>query len=123
MEPDSDRLLTGINTEYLCQHWVHSYEEQVHSDRDEIHLYRPEGFKEFPPNPFRVNCTFYKNGDCEWLFWDLCGGRHFLARRWRIDPSDKSVLQIIKEDSTTEYRIRIVELTKDILRKVFLACA
>jgi hypothetical protein len=108
----SSQTLTSINTEYLCQHWVNSREEQQQTDKDQI--YRPKDFKEFPASRFRMQYIFYKNGDCEWYYLAPDDGHHFKPGKWRIDPSDKSVLQIIKGDTTESYRV--TELRKDILR-------
>ena len=86
----SSQTLTGINTEYLCQHWVNSREEQQQTDTDQI--YRPKDFKGFPASRFRMQYIFYKNGDCEWYYLAPDDGHHFKPGKWRIDPSDKSVL-------------------------------
>ena len=108
----SAQTLTRINTEYLCQHWVNSREEQQETDTDQI--YRPKDFKEFPASRFRMQYIFYKSGDCEWYYLAPDDGHNFRPGKWRIDPNDKSVLQIIKGDTTESYRV--TELTKDILR-------
>ncbi|HBU08300.1 MAG: hypothetical protein A2471_04955 [Omnitrophica WOR_2 bacterium RIFOXYC2_FULL_45_15] len=97
--------------EYLCQRWVHSFEEQQQADKDSI--YRPKDFKEFPGSRFRMQYIFYKNGDCEWYYLSPDDAHHFKSGKWRFDPR-KSTLQIIKSDITESYRV--TELTKDMLR-------
>ena len=108
----SNQTLVSINTEYLCQHWVNSREEELQTDKDQI--YRRKDFKEFPLSHFRMQYIFYKDGNCEWYYLAPDDRHHFKPGKWRIDPSDKSVLQIIKGDTTESYRV--TELTKDILR-------
>jgi hypothetical protein len=108
----SGPTLMGINTEYLCQHWVNSREEEQRTDKDQI--YRPKDFKEFPISHFRMQYIFYKNGDCKWYYLAPDDGHHFKPGTWRIDPNDKSILQINAEGTTRSYRI--TELKKDILR-------
>jgi hypothetical protein len=108
----SNQTLASINIEYLCQHWVHSREEQQQTDGDQI--YRPKDFKEFPANRFRMQYIFYKSGDCEWYYLAPDDGHHFKLGKWRVDPNNKSILQIIKDGTTESYRI--TKLTKDMLR-------
>ena len=112
MASGSTQTLTRINTEYLFQHWVHSREEELQTDTDQI--YRPKDFKEFPASRFRMQYIFYKNGDCEWHYLAPDDGHHFKPGQWRVDPNDKSILQIIKDGATGSYRI--TELTKNMLR-------
>ena len=112
MTSGSNQTTTGINTEYLCQHWVHSREEQQENDKDQI--YRPKDFKQFPLSRFRMRYIVYKNGDCDWYSGAPNDAHYFKHGKWGVDPNDKSILQIIK-DGTTESN-RVTELTKDILR-------
>ena len=102
----------GIDPQLLCQPWVHSREEQQPSDKDE--LYRPQGFKQFPPSHFRMQYVFHPNGECEWLYLSPNDAHHMKAGKWRIDPNNKPILQISKEGATESYRVS--ELTKDRLR-------
>ena len=57
---------------------------------------------------------FQKNGDCEWFFLAPDDGHHFKTGKWKIDPNDRDILHIIKDDTTESFRI--IELTKDVLR-------
>src|SRR5712691_9668751 len=107
----SSKTLTGINTEYLCQHWVHSHEEE---QKNKNQIYRPKDFKEFPASRFRMQYIFYKNGDCEWYYLAPDDAHHFKPGKWKVDPNDKSILHIIKGETTESYRV--TELKKDILR-------
>ena len=116
--------LIGINWEYLCQHWIPSYGKQ---QTDGYHItFRPEGFKlpeDFKESPQRlslVHRTFYENGEFELFFYGFCGYRSAYRGKWRVDPDDKSVLQMADNHGFAE-SYRIVELTKDILRMVALA--
>ena len=112
MASESNQTLTGINSEYLCQHWVISCEKRQQTDKDEI--YRPKDFKEFPVSWFTMQYIFYKNGDCEWFCSDPGDNHHFKPGKWRVDPNDKNILQIITGETTVSYRV--TELKKDILR-------
>lgn len=102
---------TDGKLEYLTGHWVHSSEEQ----RDEkVLIFRPKDYKEFPPSRFRMEYIFHKSGDCEWYYLSPDDAHRFKTGKWKIDPKNKNVLEITKDDSTELYRI--VELTKDKLR-------
>ncbi|SJM95042.1 hypothetical protein CRENPOLYSF2_4520001 [Crenothrix polyspora] len=109
---DSTQPLAGINPEYLCQHWLHSREEEQQTDKDEI--YRPKNFKEFPASHFRMQYIFYKNGDCDWFFLAPDDGHHFKRGKWSVDPKDKNILHITKDDTMETYRVN--ELTKTVMR-------
>jgi hypothetical protein len=114
MVSESNQTLTDINSEYLYQHWLHSREEQQQTDTDE--LYRPKDFKKFPPSRFRMEYIFYRNGDCEWYYLAPNDAHHFKSGKWRTDPNDKSILQIIIGETTVSFRV--TELRKDKLRLV-----
>ncbi len=101
----------GINAEFLCQHWVHSREEEQPGDA--VQVYRPSTFKQFPPSRFRMSYVFAKDGTCKWMFLSPSDGHHFKAGKWKIDPADKLVLQIFKGEETESYNV--MELTKDLL--------
>lgn len=103
---------TDINLDDLCQHWVHSREEQSPTDKDE--LYRPATFKSFPPSHFRMAYKFAKDGTCEWLYLSPDDAHRFKPGTWRIDLHDWHILQITKENTAESYRI--ISLTKDMLR-------
>jgi hypothetical protein len=109
---DPNNASEGIRTEYLRQHWLHSYEEDQESDR--VQIYRPIDFKEFPPSRFRMQYVFRRNGDCEWFYLAPDDGHHFRAGIWRLDPQDETVLHVEQGEQTASYRI--IKLKKNLLR-------
>lgn len=112
MSSGSNQKSAGISLEYLYQHWVHSFEEQGQTDKNEV--YRPANFKQFRPTRFRMQYIFHKSGDCDWLWLAPNDAHGFRPGKWRVDPNDKSALQIITAQETISYRI--TELERDILR-------
>jgi len=112
MASESNQTLASINSEYLCQHWFNSYEEEQQTEKREI--YRPKYFRESWASWFRMQYIFYKNGDCEWLCPDPLDRHHFKPGKWQVDPNDESILQITTDETTMSYRV--TELKKDILR-------
>ena len=106
-----DKIPGKINVEFLCQHWMHSREEQ---QGEQVELYRPANFKQFPPSRFRMQYVFAKDGTCKWMFLSPSDAHQLKDGTWKIDPSDASVLQIVKGETTESYKV--IELTKDLLK-------
>lgn len=112
VEPQSNSLPTDTPADYLSRHWVNSSEEQKQDDKTQI--YRPEGFKKFPPSRFRMQYVFHKNGDCEWYYLAPDDNHKFKSGKWRFDPKDENILEIIKDGTTESYKI--IDLNKNVLR-------
>jgi hypothetical protein len=148
MASQSDQTSIDINMEYLCQHWVHSYEEQQNPYAVEDQIYRPKDFKVIWGSGRRGRGAYilFKDGDCQWLHGPGPDDRsYFETGKWRMDPNDKSILLIEKYFTPEPVRTvgpndkgilqikkrfapqhvrtetyRIVELTKDRLRMILL---
>ena len=105
---------SAIDPELLCRHWVQSYEEQRSDDRERI--FRPAGFKTFPPSRFRMDYKFGRDGGLEWLFLSPDDAHRFKAGTWAVDPKDGAVLRITTDEATESYRV--TALTADQLRWV-----
>lgn len=103
--PSSD-----LNEAYLTQHWISSYEEQ--EPGGEVDLYRPAGYKEFPPRRFRMQYIFLEGGSCQWLYLGPTDGHYFKPGRWQLLADN--VLQIEQGEETVRYHV--VELAEDLLR-------
>jgi biopolymer transport protein ExbD len=101
-----------LNIEFLCQHWMHSREEQQQGDG--VQIFRPSTFKQFPPSRFRMQYIFAKDGTCKWMFLSPVDAHQLKGGEWKIDPADASVLRIDKGEKTESYKV--IELTKDLLR-------
>jgi hypothetical protein len=100
-----------LNIDLFCQHWKHSTDEQ---QGEQIQVYRPANFKQFPPSRFRMEYVFAKDGTCKWMFLDPADAHHFRDGKWKVTPADKPKLQIFKGETTESYQV--IELTKDLLR-------
>ena len=111
---DSTKILNDINSDDLCQNWVHSWEEQQPADKDQV--YRPAAFKKFPPSRFRMEYKFSRSGDCEWLYLAPDDNHRFKSGKWQLDSKDKTLLRITTEGTTNSYRI--TKLNKQLLRLV-----
>jgi hypothetical protein len=102
----------GIDIKHLCQHWVHSSEEEKTGGA--VQVFRPAGSREFPPSRFRMAYKFDRNGDCEWLFLSPDDAHHFKSGKWVMDARDQTLLKITANGKTKSYRI--AELTESIMR-------
>lgn len=96
----------------LCQHWVHSSEEEQPGAT--VRIFRPAASMEFPPSRFRMAYKFARNGACEFYVLSPDDAHHFKACEWRISANDGTTLQILANGTTTSYRI--AELSGKILR-------
>jgi hypothetical protein len=114
---ETNKSPLGIDLNDLYQHWVHSSEEEKTGEKDQI--FRPAESREFPPSRFRMAYKFARNGNCEWLFLSPDDAHHFKAGKWKIDASDKTLLQITTNETMKSYRI--AELSKNLLRLTPLA--
>lgn len=96
----------------LTRHWVRSYEEEAAESGVEV--FRPDGFRAFPPSRFRMQYVFEAGGDCEWFYLAPNDGHHFRPGTWRLTGEEEDVLRIQQGEQTVTYRI--LELTDDLLR-------
>ncbi len=110
--PANNKPALGIDLSRLCQHWVHSSEEEQTTGKDQI--FRLATAREFPPSRFRMAYKFARNGDCEWLFLSPDDDHHFKPGKWKVEASTKALLKITANGTTKAYRI--TELSKNILR-------
>ncbi len=104
------------NVDDLCQHWVHSFEEQQKGETREI--YRPAGSRTFSPSRFRMEYIFEKNGNCKWYFLSPDDDHRFKNGKWKINAIDKNLLMITKDGKTESFKIE--ELSKSVLRFTLL---
>ena len=102
----------GISIHHLFQHWVHSSQEEPPGST--VQVFRPAGSRAFPPSRFRMAYKFAPNGDCEFYFLSPDDGHRFKPCSWAMGPSNKMILQISENGTTTSFRI--VQLTARILR-------
>ncbi len=99
----------AIDPAMLCQHWVHSVEEEKADGKEQV--FRPAAYKVFPPSRFRMALKFSSNKDLEWLELASNDAHGFKKGTWSIDPADKLLLHLVKGEAHESYRI--TSLTKD----------
>jgi hypothetical protein len=110
----STRRPLDIDIHDLFQHWVHSSEEEQPGGK--VQIFRPAASRTFPPSRFRMAYKFAPNGSCEFYFLSPDDAHRFKPCNWTISATDKMILQISANGTTTSYRI--AQLTGKILRLV-----
>lgn len=104
--------ISSVSSELICQHWVHSYEED-RADA-ETRTFRPVTYKKFPPSRFRMAYKFASDGSCEWLKLAPNDAHRFQPARWNISTNDSTVLEITAAGTNMVWRIS--SLTNNLLR-------
>jgi len=61
----SDNGTRNIEHAYLFTWWTHSFEEQ--NVNDTVRVFRPDGYKDFPPSRYREQLRFAQDGTCSYL--------------------------------------------------------
>ena|SRR3989338_2663901 len=103
------------NLQYLYQSWFHSYEEQE-SCAEPVEIYRPEGFKEFPPSRFRMNYIFKEDGSCQWLVLHPADAHYLTSGTWEVSRDDDQIVLIYDQQHNLHHSLRIIEMQKNLLR-------
>ncbi len=115
-------LLLGCNTtgsfgteilpELLINDWVHSFEEDA---GDNISIYRPADYKEFPISMYRQEYKLLDDGNCEFLVMSGDDAHYFRAGVWQYFEDSKQ-LYIGEIIGMPFEAYTIVELTAAIMR-------
>ncbi len=96
----------------LEKSWTQSSEEKT---TDEIEIYRPSNYKDFPPSRYRQIFNFKDNNVCEYLVLSENDAHFMETGNWEYDDNTKTI-KISNSDSIMMYEFEIVELTAMILK-------
>ena len=96
----------------LEKSWTQSSEEKT---SDEIEIYRPSNYKDFPPSRYRQIFNFKDNNACEYLVLSENDAHFMETGNWEYDDITKTI-KISNSDSIMIYEFEIVELTTMILK-------
>ena len=107
--PKPGAIQVEIAPDRLFGHWVRSQEEEQPGDKTQV--FRPAGFKEFPPSRFRMAYKFSSGGVCEWFYLAPDDEHRFKPGKWTLDPKDEKILRISAEGATTSFKV--AALTED----------
>ncbi|MEO9966811.1 MAG: hypothetical protein ABJF11_13520 [Reichenbachiella sp.] len=107
-EPTDDEIVN-----LLCNWWKHSEEEE--EDTFEKPIYRPADFKEFPAiRGFRAEYVLSSDFTCAYLVPDPFDAHYFSEGKWSL--RDSELIIIIDSLNATVSKMKIIELTDDMLR-------
>jgi hypothetical protein len=109
----SENPSPGFSLENFSRHWIHSVEEQESLDSSE-HIYRPEGFKEFPPSMYRKQYVFGRNGSMQYLWPHPADAHEMRTGSWRLDAQRGDVIHTQEGDQALTYQV--LEVTPEMLR-------
>lgn len=95
----------------LLRHWIHSREEEK---GDGILVYRPSGFRDFPPSRFRMQYVFGGGGKCQWMHLSPTDAHHLRGGKWQMDAKADNLIHVTQGNERISYEI--VELNGDVLK-------
>ena len=100
-----------FDLDLLKRSWLHSQEED---GENSYSIYRPSGYKEFPPSRFRQYFEFKDNNVCSYLVL-APNDAHFIQEGvWEYDEST-NIIRIINETDVI-FEFQILELNENILK-------
>jgi hypothetical protein len=104
---DEVNLISLIQNE-----WTHSREEQ---SSQEIEIYRPSNFKEFPLSRYRQIFSFRDNNRCDYLVLAE-NDAHFMASGiWEYDDKTR-IVRIFNSNFELQHEFEIVEIAGNLLK-------
>ncbi len=105
-----------VDMELLCQHWVHSREEQE-DPNSKTQIFRRNGSREFRASWFRMRFVFQPDATCSWMYLHPADNHSLKPGIWSTEPTEPDVVYIVDADSKQLlYRLRVLELSNDVLR-------
>ncbi|WPR74067.1 hypothetical protein [Algoriphagus sp. NG3] len=101
-----------IQTSILKMKWIESFEEKT---SEEIEIYRPGDYDDFPASRYRQVFIFDDNGEIEYSVL-ATNDAHYMAKgSWEYNEKTK-ILKIYNSDSEKIYEFEIIELTNQVLK-------
>ena len=99
----------------LVGNWTHSYEEETNQS-DQIFLYRPSNYKEFPITRYRrIYRIYHKNNSCE-VYQLAANDAHFFEScTWSTEEINNEVFVTINFESSGKEEFKIIEISDDLL--------
>ena len=101
-----------IQISFLEKSWTQSYEEKT---SEEIEIYRPSDYKDFPSNWYRQIFNFHDNDVCEYLVLAANDGHYMESGNWAYSEKT-NIIKIFNSNSEILYEFEVVELTNDLLK-------
>lgn len=96
----------------LMKSWTHSYEENTEQD---IEIYRPSDYLEFPMSWYRQIYIFGENNFCQYRVLAPNDAHYMKNGSWEY-LENKQIIDIFNEDHEIIFELEVVELSEDILK-------
>lgn len=101
-----------IDYNLLTNYWVHSIEEQANPN-DQILIFRPQGYKDFPISWFRETYQLFPGGSCNYLVLHPADAHYMEEGTWTFVNQDKLVIQIKDPLGNTQIKFQVLSLSKN----------
>ena len=102
----------GFQASLLEKSWTQSFEEKT---SDDIEIYRPSDYKEFPIARYRQVFSFHDNNVCEYLMLAENDAHYMEKGKWEFDDKP-NIIKVLNSDSEIIYEFEIVGLTDELLK-------
>ena len=101
-----------IQTSILKMKWIEAYEEKT---SEEIEIYRPGDYNDFPASRYRQVFVFDDNGEIEYKVLGANDAHYMAKGSWEYNEKTK-ILKIYNTDLEKIYEFEIIELTNQVLK-------
>jgi len=81
-------------------------------------VFRPDGYKDFPPSRYREQLRFAQDGTCSYLVLSPDDGHYVQNGKWQFADRGKDIIKIVDSTSSVYRIVRIVELKQDMLKLI-----
>jgi len=92
--------------------WTQSSEEKA---SEEIEVYRPKGYKDFPASRYRQIFNFYSNNVCEYLVLSANDSHYMESGSWEY-ANKTTIIKIFNSDFRMVYQFEVLELSNNLLK-------
>lgn len=99
------------NVAFLEKSWTQSFEEKT---SDEIEIYRPSDFVDFPLSRYRQIFKFDDNA-CHYLVLAENDGHYMAKGSWEYNDKT-NIIKIFSSNSQMIYEFEVVEVTEHLLK-------
>lgn len=107
-EKNNDAIIIPL----LKQSWTESHEENPSQN---IRIYRPSDYKEFPVTRYRQLFIFQDNNKCDYLKLAANDAHFMILGTWAYEEENK-ILTIFNKESEVAHKYEMMELRKNVLK-------
>ncbi len=101
-----------LQIELLENNWTQAFEEKL---SDDLEVYRPSDYKDFPVARYRQVFNFHENKVCEYLVLAENDGHYMETGTWEYDPKTNRI-KILNSETEIVHDFEVVQLSEDLLK-------